>query len=266
MAPLALLQVSGSVELDPIALLFQASGPVKVVNGLLLVAAAAVWVVTVLKLRQLRRLAAEERRFEMEADQAHGAGQLAEVARRHPEAPGARVVRGILLHGAGGEMASAAAGRALVTEQQRVEGMLGVLSTVGSAAPFVGLFGTVWGILDAFLRIGREKSASLEVVAPAIGEALLATALGLFAAIPAVVAFNVTSKRADDLLARVEAASAAWRVLSGRRPDPAPAASHGPAPSVPPVEGAPGWASPRAAPAAGAEGAFPTSTSRRSST
>ena len=107
-------------------------------------------------------------------------------------------------------MIEAAAKRAMVSEQQRAGSLMATLSSVASAGPFVGLFGTVYGIMDAFLRIGQEKSASLPVVAPAIGEALIATAIGLFAAIPAVIAYNAINKRIEDLLAEVEAASEGW--------------------------------------------------------
>ena len=72
----------------------------------------------------------------------------------------------------------------------RLGSMMGVLATIGATAPFIGLFGTVWGILNSFASIATLKSASLAVVAPGIAEALLATALGLFAAIPAVMIFN----------------------------------------------------------------------------
>lgn len=76
------------------------------------------------------------------------------------------------------------------TELQRIEGGLPFLATVGSAAPFVGLFGTVWGIMNSFTSIAQARDTSLAVVAPGIAEALFATALGLAAAIPAVIAFN----------------------------------------------------------------------------
>jgi biopolymer transport protein TolQ len=75
-------------------------------------------------------------------------------------------------------------------EVSRMEKMMNFLATTGSVTPFIGLFGTVWGIMDAFLSIGIERSASLVTVAPGIAEALVATALGLFAAIPAVIAYN----------------------------------------------------------------------------
>lgn len=70
----------------------------------------------------------------------------------------------------------------------------GVLATVGATAPFVGLFGTVWGIMNSFINISKQHATNLAVVAPGIAEALLATALGLFAAIPAVVIYNMLSR------------------------------------------------------------------------
>jgi biopolymer transport protein ExbB/TolQ len=79
---------------------------------------------------------------------------------------------------------------ALKVELQRLEVGLPFLATVGSAAPFVGLFGTVWGIMNSFTSIAQQKDTSLAVVAPGIAEALFATALGLAAAIPAVIAYN----------------------------------------------------------------------------
>lgn len=80
--------------------------------------------------------------------------------------------------------------KAAASELSRLERFLGFLATTGSTAPFIGLFGTVWGIMIAFRRIGQTGSASLAVVAPGISEALIATAVGLFAAIPAVIAYN----------------------------------------------------------------------------
>ncbi len=80
--------------------------------------------------------------------------------------------------------------RASFVELAKMEKNLTVLATTASVAPFVGLLGTVWGIIVAFVEIGAQKSASLAVVAPGIAEALIATAFGLFAAIPAVMAYN----------------------------------------------------------------------------
>jgi biopolymer transport protein TolQ len=198
------------IQLDPVSLVLHASGPVFLVVWSLVAAAAVVWVVTFLKGFQLARLAAAERRFEAEAAGAVTGDHLFTLAQRNGEAPGARVVLALARRAGSAKLLEAMAKRAIVTEAKRAGSLLTVLSTIGSAGPFVGLFGTVYGIMDAFLRIGQQKSASLPVVAPAIGEALIATAIGLFAAIPAVVAYNAINKRVDDLMAEVEASSEAW--------------------------------------------------------
>jgi biopolymer transport protein TolQ len=85
-----------------------------------------------------------------------------------------------------------------------LERSLGFLATTGSTTPFIGLFGTVWGIMDAFRGIGMRGSATLAVVAPGISEALIATAAGLAAAIPAVVAYNYYINRIKVLSAEME--------------------------------------------------------------
>ncbi|SEQ37113.1 Cell division and transport-associated protein TolQ [Devosia sp. YR412] len=90
-------------------------------------------------------------------------------------------------------------------ESAELEKRLGILATIGSAGPFIGLFGTVWGIMNAFTAIASAENTSLAVVAPGIAEALLATALGLLAAIPAVIAFNKLNADAGKLIGRLEA-------------------------------------------------------------
>ena len=89
-------------------------------------------------------------------------------------------------------------------EQERLDAKLTVLATIGSSSPFIGLFGTVWGIMTAFQAIAVSKNTSLAVVAPGIAEALLATAIGLFAAIPAVIAYNKLSADAGRATGRLE--------------------------------------------------------------
>ncbi|HXK20742.1 MAG TPA: MotA/TolQ/ExbB proton channel family protein [Polyangiaceae bacterium] len=200
--------------LDPTQLLLRASGVVLVVLSLLAVASVLVWLIWFLKTAQLGRLRAAERNFELEAETAERAKDLIAMAFKHQDAPGARIVvelskrhhQRVLT----AELLSAVAKRALATEQQRATSLMPTLSSIASASPFVGLFGTVWGIMQAFLRIGVEKSASLPVVAPAIGEALIATAVGLVAAIPATIAYNYVDKRVSDLLEEVAASSEAW--------------------------------------------------------
>jgi biopolymer transport protein TolQ len=92
----------------------------------------------------------------------------------------------------------------LEREMSRLEGRLLVLATVGSTAPFIGLFGTVWGIMNSFRAIALSKSTNLAVVAPGIAEALFATALGLLAAIPAVVFYNKFANDIGKLGGRLE--------------------------------------------------------------
>jgi biopolymer transport protein TolQ len=93
---------------------------------------------------------------------------------------------------------------ALSREQESLESRLQFLATVGSISPYVGLLGTVWGIMNSFLSLAGQSQVTLQVVAPDIAEALLATAMGLFAAIPAVVAYNRYTNRVDALLGRYE--------------------------------------------------------------
>ena len=92
---------------------------------------------------------------------------------------------------------------AIAAELDRLSDRLNILATVGSVAPFVGLFGTVWGIMRSFTAIAAENNTSLAVVAPGIAEALFATAIGLFAAIPAVIAYNRLTHGLDQLEARL---------------------------------------------------------------
>lgn len=84
-------------------------------------------------------------------------------------------------------------------EQERFEAHLSFLATVGSTSPYVGLFGTVWGIMNSFRGLAQVQQATLATVAPGISEALIATAMGLFAAIPAVIAYNRFSTKSDAL-------------------------------------------------------------------
>jgi biopolymer transport protein TolQ len=94
-------------------------------------------------------------------------------------------------------------GAAIAHEVDRLGEKLNILATVGSVAPFVGLFGTVWGIMRSFSAIAAQQNTSLAVVAPGIAEALFATAIGLFAAIPAVIAYNRFGHGLDRIEARM---------------------------------------------------------------
>ncbi|MBR9970395.1 protein TolQ [Magnetospirillum sulfuroxidans] len=102
-------------------------------------------------------------------------------------------------------------------EMDTLERNLGVLASVGSTAPFIGLFGTVWGIMNSFQSIAATKNTSLAVVAPGIAEALFATALGLVAAIPAVIAYNKISSDMDRYAKRLENFSGEFGAILSRQ-------------------------------------------------
>ncbi|MCX2725397.1 protein TolQ [Roseibium salinum] len=104
-------------------------------------------------------------------------------------------------------------------EAERLESRLLILATVGSAAPFIGLFGTVWGIMTAFQAIAASESTNLAVVAPGIAEALFATALGLLAAIPAVIAYNKFASDVGKAVSRMEGFADEFSAILSRQID-----------------------------------------------
>ena len=105
---------------------------------------------------------------------------------------------------------------AVTRELENVEKNIGFLATVGSTAPFIGLYGTVWGIMNSFQSIALSKDTSLAVVAPGIAEALLATALGLVAAIPAVIAYNKLSNNLNTYALRLQNFASEFEALLSR--------------------------------------------------
>lgn len=177
------------------ALFFQASLLIKLVLLTLVGLSVVSWGIILYKGLQLQG-ATRESRGVLEAFQAcHGSGEvtvLLNAAKEWRASPFANLVKAVAAAPARGSRD--AVNRALKVSQaqevDRLESYLIFLATTGSVAPFIGLLGTVWGIMDAFQSIGSAGSASLAVVAPAIAEALVATAAGLAAAIPAVMSYN----------------------------------------------------------------------------
>ena len=205
-----------TIKLDLIEMFRNASSPVKVTIALLVFASALVWIIAILKYVQLARMRGAAARFEKKAREATNAAELYElVSDGAVDSPGGRVVAELQTRVASGnlERLRAVADRAIVIERQRARSLMSPLSSIASASPFIGLFGTVYGIMDAFLRIAAAKNASLPVVAPAIGEALVTTAIGLAAAIPAVIFYNSVEKRGGDFIADLEASAAEWVAL-----------------------------------------------------
>ena len=108
---------------------------------------------------------------------------------------------------------------AVSREAEKLQSGLTILATVGSTAPFVGLFGTVWGIMNAFIEIAQQQNTNLAVVAPGIAEALLATGLGLLAAIPAVIFYNKLNGDCERLVAGYESFADEFSTILSRQLD-----------------------------------------------
>ena len=201
--------------MSPLALFLQADIVVKVVMVGLLLASVWTWAIIVGQWARMRRTARESERFEREFWKSEDIDTFYQ-SRGKEELPSARVLaagvaewrrstsgKAVDRDGTRQRLA-VAMHSAVASETDRLASRLNILATVGSVAPFVGLFGTVWGIMRSFTDIAGQQSTSLAVVAPGIAEALFATALGLFAAIPAVIAYNRFSYGINRLEARLQ--------------------------------------------------------------
>lgn len=192
---------------------WQMSDAAFVLLVLLFVIIQAVLVIAPLKALQLRRLTREERVFEAELDARCWADLRALVAGPQ-RSPGGRVLQHMVQardqRDAGYEELLGCARRAVAVEQSNALRLMPTLASIASTAPLLGLFGTVWGIIEAFLTIAAEKSSELPVIAPAMSGALLTTALGLIAAMPASVAHNAISSRVDAMLDQIDGMAQSW--------------------------------------------------------
>jgi biopolymer transport protein TolQ len=212
MATLAfILQVGGGLRASVPALV-ASSGPfAKFILVALLAVSAYSWAIIWSRLRLYGRIERANRDFQAAFRRLQPGADSRLMCEQHPNSMLARVAlagqRALDQHAvtAGAsptlryEFAQRAMDRAANDEAGRLERHVGFLATAGSVSPFIGLMGTVWGVMSAFLNIGAQGSASLVVVAPGIAEALIATVAGLAAAIPAVVAYNHLLGRLRDL-------------------------------------------------------------------
>jgi biopolymer transport protein TolQ len=201
-----------------ITLFLRADWVVKLVMVGLGVASLWSWTVILDKAFRFAALDRDATRFEVEVTSGRSLEEVAASAGERPRHMLARMLQAALREWQGGRTKPASEGQAafmiqridrvldtmIARETARVEGGLGVLAIVATASPFIGLFGTVWGIMHAFQNIAIQKNTSLAVVAPAIAEALFATAIGLIAAIPAYIAYNAFSTKAGKYVARLE--------------------------------------------------------------
>jgi biopolymer transport protein TolQ len=182
----------------------------KLVLVILLLASLMSWAVILSKYGLFRRAATQSGRFIRVFRRANRLQELAAVAEQFKPSPLVAVFEGAVeeLKRCGANPRTLSVQRATQIaaseELTRLESRLSWLATTGSIAPFVGLFGTVWGIIDAFHGLGSAGSATLRAVAPGISEALITTAAGLFAAIPAVVAYNYFLQQIREFGARMD--------------------------------------------------------------
>jgi biopolymer transport protein TolQ len=208
--------VGAPTHLDPMRLFLDADPVVQAVLAGLALSSVWVWMIIItfsLRMAGLKKkTAAYEAEFwtarDLESFQKSAKGQQDDL-------PAAKVVAAALgewrrsvgpkvdRDAARGRLAGAM-DSVVAAESESLADRLNFLATVGSVAPFVGLFGTVWGIMNSFFQIGQQQNSSLAVVAPGISEALFATAVGLFAAIPAVIAYNRFSHRVNGFEARLQ--------------------------------------------------------------
>lgn len=202
------------VTLSPIALFLQADIVVKLVMIGLLLASIWTWAIIIAATLKLGAVTRQGAAFERDFDRAE---DIDGFYKQHSDnrLPIARVfaagvgewrrstMGGVIDREGTRERLATAMGAAVASEIDALSDRLNILATVGAVAPFVGLFGTVWGIMRAFTGIAQAQSTSLAVVAPGIAEALFATAIGLFAAIPAVIAYNRFSHRINRIEARL---------------------------------------------------------------
>jgi biopolymer transport protein TolQ len=204
-----------SSAMSPIALFLQADIVVKAVMIGLLLASLWTWAIIIGHALKVRRLSAESEKFERDFWKAEDIDRFYEQ-RGKADVPSAKVfaagltewrrsTAGTRVDRDGTRARLAVAMHSAVgAEVDRIASRLNILATVGSVAPFVGLFGTVWGIMRSFTAIAGANNTSLAVVAPGIAEALFATALGLFAAIPAVIAYNRMTYGVNRIEARLQ--------------------------------------------------------------
>ena len=204
-------------NLSIITLVLHASLVVQLVMAGLMLASLASWTVIFSKLFGLRKVRAANEEFEREFWAGKNLNELfAEAARRKDGAPMERIFAtgmreflklrerrvadsGALLDGSRRAMRAS-----FQRELDTIESHLSFLASVGSVSPYVGLFGTVWGIMHAFVGLSNMQQVTLATVAPGIAEALVATAIGLFAAIPAVIAYNRFARDIDRIAIQLE--------------------------------------------------------------
>lgn len=193
------------MELTVLDLIKQTGFVAKAVLLILLFFSVFSWAIIFYKWKIFKVMKRQNQKFFEAFLNSNGAKELFSSAKRFELSPLASLYRGVFteVYGKNPSNLEAIIRKCSSDEANRVESYLGFLATTGSTTPFIGLFGTVWGIMDAFRAIGVKGSASLATVAPGIAEALITTAAGLFAAIPAVIAYNYFTSQANKIINEV---------------------------------------------------------------
>ncbi len=213
------------------ALFARATLIVKLVMIMLIVASFWAWAIIIQKLIAYRKSRAEASVFDRAFWSGEPLDELFDKIGPQPAGASEKVFAAGMMewrrsHRQDGALIAGAQARidrsmdvAIAKESERLTGGLSFLATVGSTAPFIGLFGTVIGIMNAFIEIAAQQNTNLAVVAPGIAEALLATGLGLLAAIPAVVFYNKLSADSDRILSGYEAFADEFATILSRQLD-----------------------------------------------
>ncbi len=209
--------VAAATDLSTWGLIMGAGPVVKLVMALLAVMSILTWYITAYKYFYLRAAAAESERFLDAFWRSRDIEQIYKQAQTFHRSPVSAMFLGgytelakLVNDDNPGDRSAdldnvrRALHKAQTAQRTKLEAMVPFLATTGSSAPFIGLFGTVWGIMASFREIGATKKAGIDTVAPGIAEALIATAIGLVAAIPAVIAYNYFQRRVRIQLAEME--------------------------------------------------------------
>ncbi len=221
-------------DLSPMGMFMAADWIVKTVMIGLMLASLATWTVWLAKTIELAQAKRRARQVLAAATKAEHLGQAAEQTAAGTDASAAIVRAALHETRVSDGLDAAGIKERIVIEVQRIEAAAGrrigrgtgILATIGAIAPFIGLFGTVWGIMNSFIGIARAQTTNLAVVAPGIAEALLATAIGLVAAIPAVVIYNIFTRSIGGYRAQLADVTAQTMRLVSRDLDRRAAAGH----------------------------------------
>ncbi len=225
------LAMAQEIDFSMWSLFLRATITVKLVMVLLITASIWAWSIIIHKSLQYRAARAEASAFDTSFWSGEPLDKLFEQVGPTPDGAAQKVFAAGMTewrrsHRTDGGLIAGAQARidrsmdvAIAKESDHLQQGLQVLATIGSTAPFIGLFGTVWGIMNAFIEIAEAQNTNLAVVAPGIAEALLATGLGLLAAIPAVVAYNKFSADGDRITAGYEAFADEFATILSRQLD-----------------------------------------------